>query len=802
LELKHLLSIVMAALTALGAILYSMGAQQALLAMLLWLAVISSLVVTDFLGVFRLKRSVGSFLMWCALAVSLFQFLLTWDGKNFGGHSADWQLESVVDLLIFLQCVLLFQDKDAKIFGWLAVMSLLQVVVAARYSRGVGFGGVLVVYSIVGLFALSLLALYGQRHRGQHASLEPKDRTDQQGSKSPARWPLAAAEAEFTSVPPGGEKAGIVPELFARLSLLVVGGLLLATVIFYAAPRPRMPLWPGDRGRKISVVGFNDKIDLGSLGGATLESREEVMRVKFMDEATHTPYPLKTQEIYLRGTAVTEYWEKGWRDHKGSYVELDYRSSRGGSAPPGENVSELRIGDTVTQEATVESGFERTDLFFLWPLVGKVDWGPLNYQPVDEHLYRKVGASFEIPPGDFSYTITTSGLADGIQPELVPARREEQTNPLLRIPSETLPRLTALAEKWARESKHSPSQHYEIARYFEQQLSSSGQFHYSLQPVERDDSIDPVEDFVSNNRSGHCEYFATALALMLRSRGIPSRVILGYRCDEWDPKAQCFQVRQLHAHAWVEAFLEPSKIPKSLRSENPKCWVYGGWLRLDGTAGDDLGSTAANRTTLGAWEARFHSLQHLWERYIADMDRAKQQESVYEPIRRAVREFTTGILSWSTWRDLFVGAWHGLARLMRSGIMGKLFGTLLLIIIVGVAVLAAWLFAKLIRWIWRRVFGRGGLGSSRTRASVEFYRRFEQIAAQFGLLRRAGETPREFARTAGSRMASASGRPELSDRAAQVAEAFYSVRFGRQELPAEAIENIRKALEELKEVVV
>ena len=46
-------------------------------------------------------------------------------------------LQTVANLLIFLQCVLLFQEKDERVYGWLAVMSLLQVVVAARYSRGV-----------------------------------------------------------------------------------------------------------------------------------------------------------------------------------------------------------------------------------------------------------------------------------------------------------------------------------------------------------------------------------------------------------------------------------------------------------------------------------------------------------------------------------------------------------------------------------------------------------------------------------------------------------------------------------------
>ena len=132
-ELKHLLSLATAAMTALGAILYSMGAQHAALAVALWMAAILSLVVTDFLGVVRISRNAGLFLMWAALAVFLPQFLLeaTRSGRLLLGQSPDWQLQTVASILICLQGVLLFQEKDARTYGWLILMSLLQVVVAA-----------------------------------------------------------------------------------------------------------------------------------------------------------------------------------------------------------------------------------------------------------------------------------------------------------------------------------------------------------------------------------------------------------------------------------------------------------------------------------------------------------------------------------------------------------------------------------------------------------------------------------------------------------------------------------------------
>ena len=100
-------------MTAPGAILYSMGSQHAGMAVVLWLASILSLVVTDFLRLIHLPRNIGLLLMWRALAVFLPQFLLqaTWNGRAQLGHSPDWQLQTVANILICLQCTLLFQER-------------------------------------------------------------------------------------------------------------------------------------------------------------------------------------------------------------------------------------------------------------------------------------------------------------------------------------------------------------------------------------------------------------------------------------------------------------------------------------------------------------------------------------------------------------------------------------------------------------------------------------------------------------------------------------------------------------------
>ena len=333
-----------------------------------------------------------------------------------------------------------------------------------------------------------------------------------------------------------------------------------------------------------------------------------------------------------------------------------------------------------------------------------------------------------------------------------------------------------------------------MARCFEQQFSSSGQFQYTLQGTERDTSIDAIEDFVSNNPRGHCEYFATALALMLRSQGIPSRVVLGYRCDEWHEDEQCYQVRQLHAHAWVEAFLGPDQIldhdqiPPELRRSQPRLWKHGGWLRLDPTPAAEAGTRAAQRTMWGAWQGRWHSLQRDWDKYVVDMDRNKQRESVYEPISRATRKLTSKLFNPRWWRELAASLWASLAATLRSGIMGWLFGMVALIAVLSVPVAVGWWLARRLGRLWQGFARAGGRQRAGTRSSIEFYHRFEQIVARLGLQRGAGQTPREFALAAGTRLAAVSGRSELYARAVQVVEAFYRVRFGRHVLDPAAAE--------------
>ena len=115
------------------------------------------------------------------------------------------------------------------------------------------------------------------------------------------------------------------------------------------------------------------------------------------------------------------------------------------------------------------------------------------------------------------------------------------------------------------------------------------------------DAKDPAKsrgigDFLLRDRKGHCEYFGTATALLLRRLGIPARYAVGYSVQDWSELERAFVVRKRHAHAWTMAYLD------------------GRWIEVD--------TTPANWATSEAEEARgilgpaMDVLSWLWDRVV------------------------------------------------------------------------------------------------------------------------------------------------------------------------------------------
>ena len=136
----------------------------------------------------------------------------------------------------------------------------------------------------------------------------------------------------------------------------------------------------------------------------------------------------------------------------------------------------------------------------------------------------------------------------------------------------------------------------EAARRFQRYLGDN--MAYSLDFVGRN-AENPVEDFLFRYKSGHCEYFATAMILMLRSVGIPARLATGFLGSEFNPLEDYYIVRQSNAHAWVEAYFPES-----------------GWTTLDPTPPSGRPAVETRPTMTLMLRQAWDYMEFRWDRYV------------------------------------------------------------------------------------------------------------------------------------------------------------------------------------------
>jgi transglutaminase-like putative cysteine protease len=282
-------------------------------------------------------------------------------------------------------------------------------------------------------------------------------------------------------------------------------------------------------------------------------------------------------------------------------------------------------------------------------------------------------------------------------------------------------------EDWAR-----------VAHALTDHLSTSGEFTYSLDLSRHDADLDPTEDFLLNVKQGHCSRFAAALALMLRSLGVPARVVKGYRGAESQGDGLYF-VRFSQAHSWVEV-LVPAR--------GGGTWQ---WLTLDPTP--PLPTTTAEAFSWARWLSdTWSSGQALWKNFILEYNSDQQGQSATQLWARLTGPATLRTL----------GSTLGVA------ILGV--GTML-------AVLGGGRLAR--RWWPRR---KAAAPRQRPPARGSYARLLTVLARHCRLRPRPAQTPHEFATACQAHL----GRwPETTALAAlplRVVELFYRARFGGQDV--------------------
>jgi hypothetical protein len=493
---------------ALAVIMLGMGQRDLRLSAVALLAVGASFVLTDMTGLLRLNRIVANLAAVAAVAISV---------NDFMRFDRDTQLLAVANLLIYLQIVLLFQEKLPRVYWQILVLSLLQVVISAALNLGALFGVLLVVYMLVMLVALMLL--FARRESLLQSARDGYSSADASRVAGSPIGVIAASPSAVIRLRPGGVLREVVS---ASLTTLLV-----TAVVFFSVPRFGNTMWQETSLSYQPTVGFSGTVSLGALG-AVADNPELVMQVAFRREGdSRQPYLVHSEPLF-RGSILTEYARGEWRNRFLGQRPLKWLENKPASV------------DGVIQRITIETLAEPV-IFGVYPLYrGRSRTGEkyLRYDSSRQQYVRNE----EVQEQQFEFETLTTGLHGGLQRPITPgtALDSPERKQLLQMPysgatasasntqsanepgvQSDLPETEATAQREIERADLSRDDRYftfNAARTLELYLRSE-RFRYSLLPQPRDPEIDPVEDFIKNNPQGHCEYFASALALMLRSVG-------------------------------------------------------------------------------------------------------------------------------------------------------------------------------------------------------------------------------------------------------------------------------------------
>lgn len=736
-------------------------------------------------------------------------------------NSPEARLLAGAHFLVYMTWIVLFQDKEIRQYWWLTALSLLQVAVGSvlAFSRG-WYGVLLLAYLLLALWTLSVFTLYqgafefGIIRFGRRRETRPGPAGDRwmPGTVNSQSHDAALAAAlvrgiirsrrsdVYNSIQQDSPGRWIAPRFAFGVLGLAVAGITLGLAIFLFVPR--FPLgsdtqYPNESRQALSLTGFSNDVRLGQIG-EILERTDRVLRVKLIDHDSEKPIDIENfvaqgglEDPMFRGSVLESYYRGRWTGWGGERPE-PMRPHLGGAG-------------LVRQEYTLDQSASEC-LFAMRPITSasftrrhrristQRDTGVLSgRRGEDRDPFQYIVFSRPLPKD-------TVPSGRGLFSDL--PRWTDMSGPAknrsLRWSRPDLERLAQLASDVAAPGRRLKDEKMSYPRWaaevLQAHLRDSGNYQYSLSMAVDDPTIDPVEDFLFNRKRGHCEYFASALALMLRVVEIPSRVITGFKgVDDYHGSDGHYEVQQRHAHAWVEA------------------WVDDEWIVLDPTPGmrdEKVRSLAAER---GFWSDARNSISSLWSDYVVSLSLSRQQQSLYDPLQGSM---TTG---WSSIREVLKGMALGsdwFKNVISSpeevlGPRGTAAGLIFLAcLVVVVAIVRRFLSRKkttarswrrrltcLLDWILVHLTGRHRDPAHRI---VVFFDRFQSLVSSAGHRRRTDQTQREFARQVEVALADRLARAGLNRFPSQLAEFFYRVRFGAGLLePVEALE-VEQRLARLK----
>lgn len=496
-------------------------------------------------------------------------------------------LDVLIEFAAALQIIRLATRKGAAHDQQVIVLALLHLISGTVLGGGLGYGLCFLGVVIVAPGALVLSHL--------RREVEGNYR---QGARDRTGLPV--------DVPRILRSRRVVGRTFLGVTcLLSIPIVIFTALLFILFPRVGLSLLLLNRPHGGRFVGFSGRVDLGEVG--VLRSDPTlVMRIEMPNMGDKPPDRIP---LHLRGTALDAYDGRTWTQSENW-----------------KRAAEMEAFIIPLDDRWPDSKLDPIMRLDLDPIDPPVIFIPptatgLRLKPRNTVAPDAQASAFRGPEGEHRY----QPLDDrGLKYEVFLSRKNIPTFRrlpsaerwrYLKLPPNMPERIRVLAAAWAKDSKNP----LEKAQAIESHLRT--EYKYDLaSPSPKEPN--PLDHFIFESKRGHCEFYSTAMAIMLRTLDVPTRNVTGFVGGTYNRFGKFYAVRQGDAHSWVEAFIDG----------------YG-WLTFDPTPPADA---APKSEIVGMWAYLrdiIEATSQRWDRHVVSYD-LSQQLSLFNTFRKYRRDDT------------------------------------------------------------------------------------------------------------------------------------------------------------------
>jgi transglutaminase-like putative cysteine protease len=641
-------------------------------------------------------------------------------------------LALAMEFTALLQISRLMNRRGAGDYQQIAVLAFLHLIAATVLSTELTYGLIFLGFVIVTPWMLALSHLR-REIEGNYPGASPTE---------------GRAVADVRRVLASRRVIG--PRFLAGTAALALPIFVLTAAIFLFFPRVGLGLLTFGHGRSQRVAGFGNSVDLSGFG--TIRDDPTVVLRVAPPVGTPTPRPPRLA-LRLRGTSFDRYDGRRWTrspSQPRSIGHLDevYPLSR---HPQSGRDQPLRI--------VLEPLEER--VLFLPPRTVAVSIRPRSVSGVSlgRDLHVSPGMDLRYADGDDVGLVYVAHVSTDPREATLPAPTESERSVDLLVPAGH-ERVAALAQTLTAGATNDREKAERLTRY----LRDGGRFRYTLELTDPGDAP-PLDVFLFRTRAGHCEFFATALAILLRASGVPARNATGFLGGRYNRYGDYYAVRQGDAHSWVEAWLGDTE----------------GWVTFDPTP-PQRSELGPQEGALSGLEALFDALRTRWTTRVVGYD-LESQLSLFRSLGHLLRGLSD---------DDGPRQHRGLdASDLEHARHSPFPRTMALVVL-----LAALLIALAVVRVTRARRARSGTQATplvpAQRDAVALYRELERALASVGHARSPSTTPREHAEAL-----TAAGF-EAAEATRVVTDAYLCARFGGATLAPDALAALRRRVREVR----